>query len=47
MGAMESLYVACTTIGTLIFGLIFINYFVEASANENDSEKSQDSERSK
>jgi hypothetical protein len=31
MGAVETLYGFCTFLGTAIFALIFLNYYVEAT----------------
>ena len=38
---MESLYSTCTALGTAIFILIFLNYFLEGQADRNDEEKTK------
>jgi len=30
MGTMETLYVTCTSLGTLMFVLVFANYFLDS-----------------
>jgi len=34
MGTMETLYAACTGLGTVIFILIFVNYYLESGDEE-------------
>jgi hypothetical protein len=38
MGAVETLYGFCTLLGTAIFALIFLNYYLEAR-NEPEAEE--------
>jgi hypothetical protein len=38
MGSVETLYGFCTFLGTAIFALIFLNYYLEAS-NEPETEE--------
>lgn len=38
MGAMESLYKVCTYLGTLIFLLLFLNYYLEAKGEVSSAE---------
>lgn len=39
MGSMESLYKVCTYLGTLIFILLFLNYYLEAKGEVSSSEE--------
>lgn len=39
MGAMESLYKVCTYLGTLIFLLLFLNYYLEAKSEVSSIEE--------
>lgn len=39
MGAMESLYKVCTYLGTLIFILLFLNYYLEAKGEVSSVEE--------
>lgn len=36
MGQMENLYTACTFLGTAIFALLFINYYIDSKNDEKN-----------
>lgn len=45
MGAMETLYKVCTGLGTTIFALIFLNYYLEAKDEGEESDKNTKSKK--
>lgn len=54
MGAMETLYKVCTGLGTTIFALIFLNYYLEGKEevdetgeNKKDKKKKEKKEKGK
>jgi hypothetical protein len=38
MGQVELLYRACTMLGTLLFVLLFLHYYIEPEATDDDVE---------
>ena len=41
MGAMENLYKMCTFLGTVIFILLFLNYYLEAKDEVYDADTNE------